>query len=65
MNGRVLDLAKPQGIGMDSWRRLRKLLKRHAPVDRGVVCISNGDKLYKSNKENHHGDTLQSYDKPV
>lgn len=65
VNGRFLGLAKPQGIGMDSWRRMRKLLKRHAPGDRGVHCISDGDKLSKGGKENHHGDTVQSYDKSV
>lgn len=57
----LLRLKKPTGIGMESWRKIKNLLNKHAPGYQGVLLISNCSKLSSKKKGSLHGNTVQSY----
>ncbi len=55
--GQVLELKKPEGIGLESWRRMRKLWKQH-PAGGGVLVISKNGKLSVNQTGSYHGDPV-------
>ena len=78
-----LELRKPEGIGLEkgigleSWRRMKKLLKQHPALalggptgspgqaGGGVLVISKSGKLSVHNTGSSHGDQVQSYDQQL
>lgn len=56
-----IELIKPIGIGMESWRRMKKLWKYHAPASRGVIFASINSKLIEVKKRSLHEATGESY----
>ena len=56
-----IELKKPFGVGMERWRRMKRLWNDHAPVNRGVIFAPESSKLSLNKKRSLHGTTGKSY----
>ena len=57
-----LELRKPEGIGLESWRKVKKLLKQHPALagqaGGGVLVITKEGKLSVKKTGSYHGDQV-------
>ncbi|ODS29712.1 MAG: hypothetical protein SCARUB_05187, partial [Candidatus Scalindua rubra] len=49
----LIELKKPFGAGMESWRRMKRLWKNHAPANRGVIFTCKRCKFCFSTKRSY------------
>ena len=57
----VIELKKPLGIGMERWRRMKRLWKVHTPASRGVISAHKHSKLHYQQTRGLHAASGESY----